>query len=92
MTVNGNVVNIVAQGPDNTLRFYWAANGSSTWHRETVASSVNNSTAPSITSNGNAANISDITPAGDLMFYWATDGTSTWHAESVPGNGTGPHA
>jgi hypothetical protein len=36
MIPDGNSVNIVAQGPDHSLRFYWAANGTSTWHPETV--------------------------------------------------------
>ena len=92
ITANHGAVNIAVQGPHNSLLFYWATNGSSTWHSETVASAVNNSAGPSITSNGNAANISDVNSTGDLMFYWAADGTSTWHAEPVPGNGTGPHA
>jgi hypothetical protein len=95
IAVNHGALTIATAGgttAQTQLLFYWAADGSSTWHRETVASSVNNSTAPSITSNDNAANIADITSAGDLEFYWAADGTATWYAEPVPGNGTGPHA
>jgi len=95
IAVNQGTLTIATAGgttAQTQLLFYWAANGSSTWHRETVASSVNNSTAPSITANGNAANIADITPAGDLEFYWAADGTTTWSAEPVPGNGSGPNA
>src|SRR5580698_7389486 len=37
MTVNGNAVNIAIQGPGHSLKFYWATNGTSTWHAETVA-------------------------------------------------------
>ena len=37
MTVNGNSVNIAIQGPHNSLKFYWAVNGTATWHPETVA-------------------------------------------------------
>ncbi|MGH3298663.1 MAG: hypothetical protein ACRDP7_43420 [Trebonia sp.] len=37
MTVNGNSVNIVAEDPNHSLRFYWAVNGTATWHPETVA-------------------------------------------------------
>jgi hypothetical protein len=37
MTVNGNSVNISAVGSQNRLKFYWAVNGTSTWHPETVA-------------------------------------------------------
>ena len=37
MTVNGNGVNISAVGARNRLKFYWAINGTATWHPETVA-------------------------------------------------------
>ena len=37
MTVNHNSVNIAIQGPNNSLKFYWAVNGTATWHPETVA-------------------------------------------------------
>ena len=37
MTVNGNSVNIVAEGAAHRLKFYWAVNGSPAWHAETVA-------------------------------------------------------
>ena len=35
--LNGNAVNIAAMGPDHRLKYYWAVNGSTTWHAETVA-------------------------------------------------------
>ena len=34
----GNLV--TAAGPGNSLRFYWEANGSSTWNSETVPGAV----------------------------------------------------
>jgi hypothetical protein len=37
MTVNDNSVNIAAVGVADRLRFYWAVNGTPTWHGETVA-------------------------------------------------------
>jgi hypothetical protein len=37
MTVNHGIVNIVRQGTGNSLLFYWAVNGTTTWHPETVA-------------------------------------------------------
>ena len=39
MTTDGNGVNIAAVGAGNRLRFFWAVNGTSTWHPETVAPS-----------------------------------------------------
>ena len=37
MTVNNGSVNIAVPGPNHSLRFYWAVNGTSTWNPETVA-------------------------------------------------------
>jgi len=37
MTANGNSANISAVGRHNSLKFYWAVNGTATWHPETVA-------------------------------------------------------
>jgi hypothetical protein len=37
MTTNGNSVNISAVGFQDRLKFYWAVNGTATWHPETVA-------------------------------------------------------
>ena len=36
MTNDGNNVNITAAGPYTTLDFYWATNGTPTWHPEQV--------------------------------------------------------
>jgi hypothetical protein len=36
MTTDGNNVNITATGTGQSLWFYWAVNGSSTWHPEQV--------------------------------------------------------
>jgi hypothetical protein len=36
MTTDGNSVNIAAEGASQRLDFYWAVNGSSTWHPEQV--------------------------------------------------------
>jgi hypothetical protein len=37
MTANHGSVNIAVPGPNHSLRFYWAVNGTTTWHPETVA-------------------------------------------------------
>jgi hypothetical protein len=36
MTTDGNSVNVTARGTGQSLWFYWAVNGSSTWHPEQV--------------------------------------------------------
>ena len=87
MTVNGNAVNIAVEGAKNRLKFYWAVNGTATWHAETVAGTRTTYSAPSMTVNGNAVNISSVGAKNRLKFYWAVNGTATWHAETVAGVG-----
>jgi hypothetical protein len=88
MTVNGNSVNIAAAGSLARLKFYWAVNGTSTWHPETVAGPGSTFSAPSMTVNGNRVNISTVGAANRLKFYWAVNGTPTWHPETVAGPGS----
>jgi hypothetical protein len=83
MAVNDGAVTIVAAGAKSRLKFYWAENGSSTWHAETVAGARTTYSAPSVTANGNSANISAVGAGSRLKFYWAVNGTKTWHAETV---------
>jgi hypothetical protein len=37
MITDGTDVNIAVVGGGNSLRFFWAVNGTNTWHPETVA-------------------------------------------------------
>ena len=88
MTVNHGAVNIAIQGPNDSLRFFWAFNGTSNWHAETVAGPGTTFSAPSMTVNGNDVNIAAMGPNHRLKFYWAVNGTSNWHPETVAGPGT----
>jgi hypothetical protein len=88
ITVNGNSVNIVAVGPDHSLRFYWAAIGTGTWHLEFAAGVDTTFSVPALTSNDAAANISAVGPGGQLFFYFAIDGTDTWTAITIAGLGS----
>jgi hypothetical protein len=88
MTANHGSVNIAVPGPNHSLRFYWAVNGTSTWHAETVAGGGSTFSAPSMTVNGNSVNISAVGAGNRLKFYWAVNGTSTWHPETVAGPGS----
>ena len=85
MTVNGNSVNIVATGPAHRLKFYWAVNGSPTWHAETVAGAGTAYSAPAIAVNSGAVTIAVAGAKNRLRFFWATNGSPTWHAETVAG-------
>ncbi len=75
MTANHGSVNIAIQGPNNSLKFYWAVNGTTTWHAETVAGRNTTYSAPSMTVNGNVVNIAAMGPDHRLRFYWAVNGT-----------------
>jgi hypothetical protein len=88
MMVNAGAVNIAVQGPDDSLLFYWAVNGTPTWYTETVAGAGTTFSAPSMDVDGNIVNIAVQGPDDSLLFYWAVNGTPTWHAETVAGAGT----
>ncbi len=60
MTANHGSVNIAVPGPNHSLRFYWAVNGTSTWHAETIAGGGSTFSAPSMTVNGNSVNIATV--------------------------------
>jgi hypothetical protein len=87
ITDSGAATEIAAVAPDGSLWFYWAADGTSTWHAEQVAGPgiVSVHGAPAITDSGGATEIAAATPDGGLDFWWAADGTSTWHYELVAG-------
>jgi hypothetical protein len=86
-------VNIAAEGPRNSLDFYWAANGTSTWTREVVAGPGTTVSPPAITANDGSVNV--VAHRGiwqGMEFYWAVNGTTTWHAERLPGTSEGTPA
>jgi hypothetical protein len=89
LTVNHNSVNMAVPGPNNSLRFYWATNGSPTWHSEKVAVAGTTYSAAAMIVNGNSVNIAAEGPGHSLRFYWATNGSPTWHAEKVAAGGAG---
>jgi hypothetical protein len=79
MTVNGDTVNIAAQGPNHSLLFYWAFNGSGSWHTETVGGDLSAAQGPSLTLDGNTFYIAVVHSFGELNVWYDTIGTGTWH-------------
>ncbi len=77
-----------AEGQDGLLNFFWAVNGQSFWHTETVRGPRTAYSAPAITVNGNFATISVAGASGRLKFFWAVNGMATGHAETVAGPGS----
>src|SRR5450755_705833 len=88
MATNANGPIIAAEGPRNTLDFYWAVNGNPTWNPEQVAGPGSTYSPPSITKNANGPIIAVEGPGNSLDFYWAVNGNPTWHFEQVAGPGT----
>ena len=83
--LNGNDTDIAVQGPNDSLTFYYAADGSSTWEADTVAGPGTTYSAPAMILDGSTVDIAAEGPDGSLDFYSATTGTSTWHSEVVAG-------
>ena len=48
---------------------WWALNGTTTWHPQTIAGAGTAYSAPSIASNGGAANVAVQGPSDSLDFY-----------------------
>ena len=88
MLTDGNNVNITGHGANNSLRFFWAVNGSSTWHPETVAGNNTTYSAPSMITDGSDVNIAAVGAGNSLRFFWAVNGTNTWHPETVAPKGS----
>jgi kumamolisin len=76
-----------AQGPNNSLVYYWATPGSN-WSGDLVAGNGTTFSAPFVfvRSNGEADIVAQ-GPNDSLMYYWAASG-SNWSSVQVAGNGT----
>jgi hypothetical protein len=72
----------------HSLLFFWAVNGSSTWHKEKVAGTGTTYSAPSMTTDGSDVNIAAEGAKGSLDFYYAANGSATWNAETVADGNT----
>jgi hypothetical protein len=77
---------VVAEGPDNSLDFYWQVNGTTPWYPETVAGAGTTYSPPAITANDGSVNVVAQGPQLDPQFYWAVNGTANWHPETLPGS------
>jgi hypothetical protein len=75
-------------GSNNSLYFYWATNGTSTWHKELVAGAGSTFSAPSLGLNSQGTAIATAGPNNSLDFYRATSNASTWRPEVVAGAGS----
>src|SRR4029077_6126828 len=57
MNTVGNDTNIAVQGPNHSLHFYWAINGTPGWNPEKITGAGTTYSAPSMTPSGNKVDI-----------------------------------
>jgi hypothetical protein len=74
---------IAAEGPGQSLEFYWQATGTVPWHPEQVAGPGTTFSAPSVALVGESSVISAEGPNLAVEFYWQAIGAVPWHAEQV---------
>jgi hypothetical protein len=85
----GDSTVIAAQGPDNSLLFYWQPIGSLQWNPEQVAGPGTTFWTPSVAQVGNSTVIAAQGPGGSLLQYWQPVGSQQWNTEQVTGTGSG---
>jgi len=84
----GNSSVIAAEGPGDSVYFYWQTIGTAPWHPEEVAAGETTYGEPSVAQVGNSSVIAAEGPGDSLYFYWQTIGTAPWHPEEVAGPGS----
>ena len=79
---------IAAQGPDNSLVFYWQPIGSGTWNPEQVSRPGTTISAPSVAQVGKQTVIAAEGPNNSLVFYWQPIDATAWNpVQQVAGPG-----
>ena len=74
---------IAAQGPNDSLVFYWQTVGSLQWNLEQVAGPGTCFSAPSVAQVGGQTVIAALGSNDSLVFYWQTSGSGQWNPEQV---------
>ena len=85
---NSTTTQIAATGQDNSLWFYWNADGSPAWGSRQIVDSWSAYGAPAITADDTGTEIAFIAPDASLWFYWNFIGSSIWWPSEVSGPGT----
>ena len=78
MTHSYGGIQIAAQGPRGSLLFFWAADGTATWHPEQIAGPGTMQGTPAMTAGNYTMEIALTATDGSLRYYWSYDGTPTW--------------
>ena len=85
--VSNNTV-IAAQGPNNSLQFYWQPVGSGQWNPETPGGPGTAYSVPSVARVSNNTVIAVQGPNNSLQFYWQPVGSGQWNPETPGGPGS----
>jgi hypothetical protein len=88
ITTGNNSSQIAAEGPKDTLRYYWQTFGHVPWNPEKVAGNRTTYSAPSLTDGGGSSVIVAEGPGHSLRYYWQYFGHVPWNPEVVAGTGT----
>jgi hypothetical protein len=73
----------VAQGPGNSLDFYWQQDGTNPWNPEAVTGAGTTFSDPSITGNDGSDNEAFYYCCGPELFFEWHDSSVNWHGETV---------
>ena len=74
---------ITAQGPGNSLSFYWNNDGDQTWNPSLIAGPGSAYSAPALARTGGATVVAAQGPNNSLSFYWNKDGDTTWNPSVI---------
>jgi hypothetical protein len=88
MILDGNAVNITAEGLDAQLFYYSMVNGTGTWHPETIVGGDSAFWSPTMILNGDTVDVTAVNAGAGLSFYWTYTGNTNWRTETVAPNGS----
>ena len=74
---------IAAQGPHNSLNFYWNNDGDATWNPSVIAGPGTTFSPPALGRVENESTIIVVRGLSQLLFYWNNDGDSTWNSSVI---------
>jgi hypothetical protein len=83
MARTGGATVVAAQGPNNSLSFYWNKDGDTTWNSSIIAGPESAYSAPALARADGATVVAARGPNDTLNFYWNKDGDSTWNSSII---------
>lgn len=78
---------VVAQGPENSLNYYWNDHDNTIWSLERPAGANTTYSAPLINFSSNRVWVVGQGISNSLDLYWEAQAQNTWHPEVVASDG-----